>query len=170
MVKFVGEEEEDFPESVGVARVSEALQAHMWPDMRLKERGRRGEDEDDGGVCNGEGGGGGEFVSSSCNERTSRSTDATSTSAVNGEDSKTKETGPGRTDPKDNEKSCSSSTPAGSSLPAGGDNGTSSEARLNDLLGASDMGDGGGEKVVEDFESLFAKFADMKGSYLEIII
>jgi len=29
-------EEDDFPESVGVQRISEALQAHVWPDLEMK--------------------------------------------------------------------------------------------------------------------------------------
>ena len=31
---------DEFPEAVGVARISEALQAHMWPVMTLKVRGQ----------------------------------------------------------------------------------------------------------------------------------
>lgn len=27
---------DDFPESVGVQRISEALQAHVWPDLEMK--------------------------------------------------------------------------------------------------------------------------------------
>ncbi len=35
------EEEDDFPVRVGVERISEALQAHMWPHMTMKREGRR---------------------------------------------------------------------------------------------------------------------------------
>ena len=153
------DDEEDFPESVGVARISEALQAHMWPEMSLKKYGRRGGDENsgtDGAMCNGG------------NDGTERTCDSTDVSSTAVRDGTTVEEARQSTDANDTETSVcsgSSSSATAGSLPTD----ESSASRLNELLGASDTEilERGGEKGVEDFEALFAKFADMKGNQLQ---
>ena len=147
--------------------MSEALQAHMWPQMKLKESrhaGRAGltrngvdvsrTGDSDGGIDE------------------HRTRDLSSDSATNS-------TG---VQPRvDQSNDCASDAPSTSvSLPpnaarvtSSGDqtdsSSASSQARLDSLLGASDMellekglGDAGDDGV-EDFETLFAKFAEMKG-------
>ena len=153
--------DEDFPESVGVARVSEALQAHMWPEMSLKKHGRRGGDENSGtagAMCNG----GNEGT-----ERTCGSTDVSSTAV---KDLTTVEETRQSPDAKDTETSvCSGSSSATAGSLKSPPTDESSSSRLNELLGSSGMEtlERGGEKGVEDFEALFAKFADMKSNQLQ---
>ena len=160
MVKLV-DGEEDFPESVGVARVSEALQAHMWPEMSLKKHGRRGGDENSGtagAMCNG---------GNDETERTCGSTDVSSTAV---KDLTTVEETRQSLDAKDTETSvCSGSSSATAGSLKSPPTDESSSSRLNELLGSSGMEtlERGGEKGVEDFEALFAKFADMKSNQLQ---
>ena len=159
--------EDDFPESVGVARVSEALQAHVWPLMTLKSRPvaasgseancSHSEDRSQSSTTGNE-------VDQRTREPSQNTSQSTSEGAATGSsagDTSQRSADTGR-------DSTASALEHGSS---GGksNGGESSQARLDSLLGASDLqllengldesGDGSGE----DFESLFAKFAQMKG-------
>lgn len=139
-----------------MARVAEALQAHIWPDMVLKKSKSLPQTYSD--TCPNHNGGD--------ETKTSRST-----CELNGEDQRTED--------------CTSEAGATSKTQRDGDTAgqtdggvgeSSSQARLDSLLGASDIqllergldvaGDGGGE----DFESLFGRFAEMKGERSPVII
>ena len=149
---------------MGVARVSEALQAHMWPLMTLKSRPAAASGSE-----------------ANCSHSEDRSQSSTT---GNGVDQRTREPS----------QSTSEGTATGSSVgdtsqgsgrdstaralehgSSGGksNGGESSQARLDSLLGASDLQllenglDESGDGSEGDFESLFAKFAQMKGIYVK---
>ena len=160
--------DDDFPESVGVVRISEALQAHMWPHMTLKSTSdRHGEGEDSreqtSSVClDDEVGDERESEprvvneSKSCSETSSTGLSSTATKSAS-------------TDVADSNSGINITTTNTS---------TTQQCRLDSLLATTtssvlerpdnEGGDReeGEEDGVDDFETLFAKFADMKGKLM----
>ena len=143
-----------------MVRVSEALQAHMWPVMNFKESRHAGRaSQTRNGV---------DASQTDCHTPTEKhgTDDSSSDCTTNSTEV--------QTDPKVDQiresASVSSDVPATSvSAASSGDQTDSSPAhsqvRLDSLLAASDMElleSGLGEDGSEDFETLFAKFAEMK--------
>ena len=133
-----------------MARISEALQAHMWPVMRLKPRGL-GKDRE-------------------------TSADAAAAAQCNGEKSAVEENGciergdvcDDLREPANSSESQETEKTSSQCDLASGD---SREARLGALLGASAMEtlERDEEGEIDSFETLFAKFSEMKGLIHSII-
>ena len=162
MFAFFAFLKDDFPESVGVVRVSEALQAHMWPVMNFKESRHAGRaSQTRNGV---------DASQTDCHTPTEkhRTDDSSSDCTANSNEVQTdprvdqiRESASVSSDVPTTSVSqnatCSGEQTASSSAP--------SQARMDSLLAASDMElleSGLGEDGGEDFETLFAKFAEMK--------
>ena len=171
--------DDDFPESVGVARVSEALQAHMWPNMKLKDKklspltpdccvssyGAGGSDEKNekignssGDCCNGYSGIENDPKVDQSNEsRTSSHTSPAPTSHTSHSHISHSHISPSHTNVPTHAQTLHSKAAQ-----------PDSEARLDSLLGVNDSmqvlkGLTETDNSGEEFEHLFAKFADMKG-------
>ena len=148
---FVSVTADDFPESVGVPRVSEALQAHMWPEMVLKKSKSLAQ-------C------GGDTTHNHDGEDIDDSKRSMANSELNGIDQRTQDCNSSELCPTSKARRDGSTGHTGASVAES----SSSKARLDSLLGASDMQllerglDVVGDDEGEDFESLFARFAEMK--------
>lgn len=156
---FVSVTDDDFPESVGVPRVSEALQAHMWPEMVLKKSKSLGQY-------------GGDTSPNHDGQDIDDSERSRANCELNGIDQRTQDCTSSEVCPTSKAHGDGSTGRTGTSVAES----SSSKARLDSLLGASDIqllergldvaGDDGGE----DFESLFARFAEMKSESTPLII
>lgn len=143
------EDDDVIPEKVGVARVAEALQVHVWPSMVMKKQDRPGRKQEDKektpenheGSAEGKSGEGGAVEKQSSDEQNLGNSKEQSTPEVSQDES----------------------------APSSAAKNPSSQERIDSLLaeecedvlasGLSDVQDPEGES----FEKLFAKFAQMKG-------